>query len=283
MTTWWRVGRALGSVEAIRSQVERTSASRLDDRVPVPPTQDEIAHLAVTMNSMLGRLEASQRAQRRFVSDASHELRSPLATIRASLDVVSPGDPDTSWEELDPILRSETERMSRLVENLLLLSQADDHALTVSRGDVDLDDLVDQEVARLRQLTSLTVRLENVPLRVTGDDHQLQQVLRNLLDNAARHARDVVAVTVSRRHGSAVVCVDDDGPGIPLPERERVFERFVRLDESRSRHSGGAGLGLAIARELARAHGGTLEAGASSLGGASLRLTLPLPEGDRRE
>jgi signal transduction histidine kinase len=167
--------------------------------------------------------------------------------------------------------------MSRLVENLLLLSQADDHALTVSCRDVDLDDLVDQEVRRLRQLTSLAVRLDNGPVRVHGDDHQLQQVLRNLLDNAARHATGVVAVTVSQGARGAVVRVEDDGPGIPPNDRDRVFERFVRLDESRSRHSGGAGLGLAIARELVLAHGGTLVVGDSPSGGASFELTLPLP------
>jgi signal transduction histidine kinase len=277
MITWWRVGRALSSVEAVRSHVERTSASRLQDRVPVPPTHDEIARLAVTMNSMLSRLETSQRAQRRFVSDASHELRSPLATIRASLDVISPDDPDTSWEQLDPILRAETERMSRLVDNLLLLSQADDHALTVSHRDVDLDDLVDQEARRLRRLTPLDVRLSNATVRVRGDEHQLQQVLRNLLDNAARHAAHTVAVTVEPGADGAVVRVEDDGPGIPEADRERVFERFVRLDESRSRHSGGAGLGLAIARELAVAHGGSLVVHESPTGGACFELTLPVP------
>jgi signal transduction histidine kinase len=277
MITWWRVGRALSSVEAIRSHVERTSASRLQDRVPVPPTHDEIAQLAVTMNSMLSRLEASQRAQRRFVSDASHELRSPLATIRASLDVVSPDDPETSWEQLDPILRGETERMSRLVDHLLLLSQADDHALTVSRRDVDLDDLVDREVRRLRRLTPLAVRLTNAAVRVRGDEHQLEQVLRNLLDNAARHAVGTVDVTVERGGASAAVRVEDDGPGIPVADRARVFERFVRLDESRSRHSGGAGLGLAIARELAVAHGGRLSVRESPSGGACFELTLPRP------
>jgi len=279
LIAWWRVGRALSSVEAVRSHVERTTASRLHDRVPVPATGDEVAHLAVTMNSMLGRLEASQGAQRRFVSDASHELRSPLATIRASFDVISPGDPDTSWEQLDPILRAETERMSRLVDNLLLLSQADDHALSVSHGDVDLDDLVDREARRMRQLTPLTVRLDNAAVRVHGDEHQLEQVLRNLLDNAARHGESVIAVTVVRGPDGAIVRVEDDGPGIPPAERERVFERFVRLEERRSRHSGGAGLGLAIARELALAHGGELAVGDSPLGGARFELRLPLPTG----
>lgn len=277
MITWWRVGRALGSVEAVRSHVERTSAARLQDRVPVPATHDEIAHLAVTMNSMLARLEASQRAQRRFISDASHELRSPLATIRASLEVISPGDPETSWEQLDPILRAETERMSQLVDNLLLLSQADDHALTVSRRDVDLDDLVDREARRLRRLTSLTVHVRTAPVRVEGDEHQLQRVLRNLLDNAARHAADAVVITLAQSAGRAVVLVEDDGTGIPPGDRERVFERFVRLDASRSRHAGGAGLGLAIARELAVANGGQLVVRESRSGGACFALSLPLP------
>lgn len=277
MITWWRVGRALRSVEAIRAHVERTSAARLQDRVPVPTSNDEIAHLALTMNSMLGRLEASQRAQRRFVADASHELRSPLATIRASLEVVSPDDPETSWEHLDPILRGETERMTRLVDNLLLLSRVEDRALPVDSRDVDLDDLVDHEARRLRQLTTLTVRLANAAVRVRGDEHQLQQVLRNLFDNAARHAASTVHVTVQQDARVGVVRVEDDGPGIPVAERERVFGRFVRLDESRSRHSGGAGLGLAIARELALAHDGSLVVRDSSMGGACFELTLPLP------
>ncbi|MER7070631.1 HAMP domain-containing sensor histidine kinase [Terrabacter sp. NPDC000476] len=277
MVTWWRVGRALRSVEAIRAHVERTSAARLRDRVPVPQSRDEIADLALTMNSMLARLEASQSAQRRFVADASHELRSPLATIRASLDVVSPDDPDTSWEQLDPILRGETERMSRLVDHLLLLSQADDDALTVSWRDVDLDDLVDEEARRLRQVSRLTVQVASAAVRVRGDVHQLQQVLRNLLDNAARHAVASVRVTVQQDAQYALVRVEDDGPGIRESDRERVFERFFRLDESRSRHSGGSGLGLAIARELAAAHHGALSVRDSPLGGASFELTLPLP------
>jgi signal transduction histidine kinase len=196
------------------------------------------------------------------------------------LEVITPGDPDTSWEQLDPILRDETERMSRLVDHLLLLSQADDHGLIVNGRDVDLDDLLDQEVRRLRQLTPLTVRLDSAPVQIHGDEHQLQQVLRNLLDNAARHAIRAVAVSLECAADHAVVRVEDDGPGIPPADRERVFERFVRLDDSRSRRSGGAGLGLAIARELVGTHGGTLVVGESPSGGAVFELTLPLPSQD---
>ena len=281
LVTWWRVGRALASVEAIRAQVERTGAAHLQDRVPVPPTDDEVAHLAETMNSMLGRLESAQRAQRRFVADASHELRSPLATIRTSLELAGPGtDAETSWEQMAPIVRTEAERMGRLVDNLLLLSRADDASLAEVRREVDLDDLLDAEARRLRGLGGVTVRLDNAPVRVLGDEHQLQQVLRNLLDNAARHARGAVEVTVSTGDGRALVRVDDDGPGIPVEDRERVFERFVRLDASRSRSSGGAGLGLAIARELAVAHGGTLVVTDSPLGGARFELSVPLGAAD---
>ncbi|MGO4600011.1 sensor histidine kinase [Terrabacter sp. 2RAF25] len=277
LVTWWRVGRALGSVDAIRLQVERTTAAHLHDRVPVPATDDEIAHLAETMNSMLARLDSSQRAQRRFVADASHELRSPLATIRTSFEVVDPSVPETSWEQLGPIVRSEAERMGRLVDNLLLLSRADDASLTAVRVEVDLDEVVDAEARRLRQLGGVTVRLENAPMRVLGDELQLQQVVRNLLDNAATHARSRVHVTVSTDGRRALVTVDDDGVGIPARDRERVFERFVRLDASRSRDSGGTGLGLSIARELAVAHGGTLLVSESPLGGARFELSLPLP------
>ncbi len=279
--TWWRVGRALASVEAIRAQVERTGASRLHDRVPVPQTDDEVSHLAETMNSMLERLENAQRTQRRFVADASHELRSPLATIRTSLEVVDPGDPETSWEQLSPIVRAETERMGRLVDNLLLLSRADDATLAEVRREVDLDDLVDREARRVRALSSVAVHVHNRPVRVLGDEHQLEQVLRNLLENASRHARSTVEITVTPDARRVLVQVDDDGPGIQQGDRERVFERFVRLDASRSRASGGAGLGLAIARELTVAHGGTLVARDAPLGGARLELSLPLRTTDQ--
>jgi signal transduction histidine kinase len=280
LVTWWRVGRALASVDAIRLQVERTTAAHLHDRVPVPSTDDEIAHLAETMNSMLARLDASQRAQRRFVADASHELRSPLATIRTSFEVVDASSPETSWDQLGPIVRSETERMARLVDNLLLLSRVDDESSAEVRQEVDLDDLVDAEARRLRRLGGVTVRLENDPVRVLGDEHQLERVLRNLLDNAARHARSTVAISVCSDDRRALVTIDDDGVGIPAGEREHVFERFVRLDASRSRDSGGAGLGLAIARELAVAHGGSLIVTDSHLGGARFELSVPLrPDG----
>ncbi|MGV1010162.1 MAG: sensor histidine kinase [Dermatophilaceae bacterium] len=276
LVTWWRVGRALGSVEDIRRQVETIETAHVTQRVPVPPTRDEVADLARTMNGMLQRLEASDRARRRFVADASHELRSPLATLTAALEVAEGDDTGRTWPQLAPVLTSETRRMTRLVEDLLLLSQADDQVLVPAAEDVDLDDLADLECRRLRRLTPLPVTLSAAPVRVRGDEHKLAQLLRNVLDNAARSARSRVAVSVTRRADVAVITVEDDGDGIPPAQRERVFERFVRLDESRSRGGGGAGLGLSIVHEIAVAHGGSVHVTTSTLGGAAFEIRLPV-------
>jgi len=281
LVTWWLVGRALRSVELIRTQVERIGASRLGERVPVPGSRDEIAHLASTMNAMLTRLETSQSTQRRFVADASHELRSPLATLAAALEVGQVDQSEQTWRDLMPILEAETQRMRHLVDDLLLLSKVDDRGLPVSRADVDLDDLVDQESRRLRGLGQVRVTTRAAPTRVTGDEHKLAQMIRNLADNAARAARAEVRLSVHADGEAAVITVEDDGPGIPVRDRHRVFERFVRLDESRSRQSGGSGLGLSIAHEIVRGHGGVLTVGESDLGGARLTARLPLPAGPR--
>lgn len=275
MVTWWRVGRTLASVDSIREQVERIEAANLTDRVPVPPTHDEIARLASTMNGMLRRLEVSDRTQRQFFADASHELRSPLATLAASLELAQHDDTGLSWLELAPVLGTETERMARIVDDLLLLSKVDNRALALAADDVDLDDLAQLECRRLQQVSSFRVALNATPVRVRGDGHQLGRLLRNLIDNAAGSARSQVRVTVAREGKAALVRVEDDGPGIKPDDRERVFERFVRLDESRSRRSGGSGLGLAIAREIASAHHARLSVQASALGGAAFELRWP--------
>lgn len=275
LVTWWLVGRALGSVEMIRAQVDRIESADLGERVPVPPTRDEIAHLATTMNDMLARLENAQATQRRFVADASHELRSPLATVAAALEVAEADRSGRAGLELGPILQAETGRMRHLVDDLLLLSKVDDRGLHLRRTDVDLDDLLQQESRRLRSLGQLEVITQVAPARVTGDERKLAQALRNLTDNAARVARARVALAVRRDGRDMVLTVEDDGPGIAPEDRDRVFERFVRLDESRSRASGGSGLGLSIAREIVRGHGGALTIGASELGGAAFEIRLP--------
>jgi signal transduction histidine kinase len=275
--TYLLVGRALRPVERIRARVSSISTAQLDERVPVPPTEDEIAHLAQTMNDMLARLEAGHAAQRRFVSDASHELRSPLAAISAALELAHHRPDMLDADLIDESLIPETRRMRELVEDLLLLARADEQQLTFRAASVDLDDLLTAEKARL-QLDAdaqLTVQSSIGAVRVTGDAGQLARMVRNLVDNAARHAHTLIELHCSTRAELAVIRVADDGPGIPPDQRDRVFDRFVRLDAARARDGGGSGLGLAIAAEIVAAHRGTITIGERAGGGACITVTLP--------
>jgi signal transduction histidine kinase len=277
--SWMLAGRALGPVERIRTRVQGIESSDLTERVPVPQTNDEIARLAATMNEMLDRLQAGQATQRRFVADASHELRSPLATVAAGLDVVAPSAQGQAWENLHQLMRGEAERMRRLVENLLLLAKVDDAALPMQRAEVDLDDLVDAEVLRLRESNGrrLKVTADVHPVRVHGDPLRLSQLIRNLVENAALAAHTSVRLSTTEQDGRAVLTIEDDGDGIPEADRRRVFERFVRLDASRDRSSGGSGLGLSIVQEIIKAHDGTVTLDTASTGGTTATVTLPLP------
>ncbi|HET8602466.1 MAG TPA: HAMP domain-containing sensor histidine kinase [Marmoricola sp.] len=268
--TWLLVGRALGPVEQIRRQVASLEATDLSRRVPVPVTYDEVQRLAETMNQMLARLEQAQQLQRRFVSDASHELRSPLATLSASLELTASRDDD----DLHRIMQAEVVRMRRLVDDLLLLTRADDHGLRPVLEDVDLDDVARRAVARLRAATDLQVVAAIAPVRVQGDPGRLEQMLGNLLDNAAHAAASTVQVSLTATGGTALLVVEDDGPGIPPQDRARAFERFVRLDPGRSRDDGGSGLGLSIVREIARGHHITIVLGDAPLGGARFELRM---------
>jgi signal transduction histidine kinase len=224
------------------------------------------------MNAMLARLQAAQAAQRRFVADASHELRSPLATIATGLELLSRGNAGPDAVEA---LRGETARLGRLVDALLLLARADERGLTPRREDVDLDEVAQAE--QRRPSVGIALRVDAAPVRVVGDRARLAQVVRNLVDNACRHARSAVVVSVRRSDGHAELDVADDGPGVPPDQRARVFERFVRLDDARARADGGAGLGLAIVAEVVAAHGGTVDVVGSPMGGALFRVRLPLP------
>lgn len=278
-TSYWLTGRALAPVDAMRRRLAGITATDLSARVPVPPSRDEVAQLAVTMNATLDRLAAATEAQRRFVADASHELRSPLATIRAAHEVASVHPEAVHGTVLTTDVLSEVDRLERLVDDLLFLARMDENGPRSHREEVDLDDLVTAEADRLRRTTDLEIAVDLVPVRLVGDRHELGRVLRNLADNAARHAAGLVRLRVHRLGGTGIVDVIDDGPGIPASEAERVFHRFVRLDASRQRAVGGAGLGLAIAREIARAHGGDLSV-VSRRGGAHLRLRLPTRGGE---
>lgn len=274
--TYLLVGRSLRSVDAIRARVADISSSDLAERVPVPSNFDEISALAVTMNEMLARIEAGHDAQRRFVGDASHELRSPVTAILSALDVAA-AHPEFLNEELaTSTLRPEAERMESLVEDLLLLARADESGLTLGRKDVDLDDVASSEMGRLLRETALTVEADLAPTRLVGDPGGLSRVLRNLLENAARHATSRVELRVYPEGGYAVVTVADDGPGIPEADRAHVFDRFVRRDSARARSGGGTGLGLAIVAEVIAAHGGTVTIGDRPDGGALMTVRIPL-------
>jgi signal transduction histidine kinase len=270
--TYFFAGRALRPVEAIRAQVASMSEKDLAERVPVPVARDEVGRLAETMNGMIARLESAQKVQRRFVADASHELRSPLATIGAGLELLQDSDPGTVRT-----LRGETERLGRLVDDLLLLARADERGLQPRRDEVDLDELVEAERARPYE-DGVRTEVRTEPVRVVGDRGQLVRVLRNLVDNAHRHAGAQVVVTLGRDGDQAALDVADDGPGVPADDRSRIFERFVRLDDARARADGGSGLGLAIVAEVVAAHDGKVWVEENPGGGALFRVRLPAAE-----
>jgi signal transduction histidine kinase len=276
LATWFAVGRALAPVEEIRLEVDEISAAQLHRRVPVPRADDEIGRLAATMNRMLERLESARNSQRRFVSDASHELRSPITTIRSHAEVAVAHPDRVTAVELAEVVLAEQQRMQRLVDDLLLLARADEH-VPLAREAVDLDDLAFEVGHRLRSATSKRVDTSGVSAaRVQGDVDALRRMMRNVGENAARHASSRVDIALAERGDEAVLTIDDDGPGIPASERARVLQRFVRLDEARSRDEGGSGLGLSIVDEVVRAHGGSVSIQQSPLGGARIRITLPV-------
>ncbi|MCY0906143.1 sensor histidine kinase [Arthrobacter sp. H14-L1] len=273
-SVWVLVGRSLRQVERIRGQVARINASRLSERVDIPATNDEIHHLALTMNTMLDRLQASDGEQRRFISDASHELRSPLATISVGLEIAAADPSGDTWRQMQSMLSGETARMRYLVDDLLTLAKADDEGVRVAAADVDLDDVLDTEIRRLRSMSAHHISADLTPVRVTGDARRLGQVLRNVLDNANRHARSRILVRLTAGPGGARVVIDNDGDPVPEADRQRIFERFVRLDESRSRESGGSGLGLAIAAGIMAAHHGSITASVSPAGECRFEIFL---------
>ena len=274
-TTWVVAARALAPVERIRREVEEITGDRLDRRVPPPRSRDEIHRLAQTMNAMLARLEDSRNRQQQFVADASHELRSPLASIRQAAEIAQSHPGALPEGELAEAVLEESARMQRLVEQLLLLTRADGGVVTHGHQEVDLDDLALAEARRVGR-SGLVVETSGVGAgRVRGDSTALAQVVRNLVDNAARHARTTVAVTVRETGDRVELVVEDDGGGIPEEHRQRVFERFVRLDEARARDAGGSGLGLAIVKEIVAVHGGTVSVASAQLGGARFVVRLP--------
>lgn len=275
LVVWSVAGRALRPVEVMRQEVSSITSTSLSRRVPEPPAQDEIARLATTLNDMLARLDAANDRQRQFMADASHELRTPLANIRAAIEVSMAHPSLTDWDELSEDVLRQTARVERLTENLLLLATGDATRSRAAGDLVDLAMLLDRELERSAAGIHVEREGEPGPVLVAGDRDEIARALTNLVDNALRHARQ--RVTGGLRSGArwAEMWVADDGPGVPAAQRERIFDRFVRLDDHRDRTDGGVGLGLAIARDLVQRNGGTLTLDAHGEG-ATFRIRLPL-------
>lgn len=269
---------ALRTVDRLRQQVETITSTDLHRRLELPPAQDEVRALAETMNQMLERLEAAAKAQRRFVADAAHELRSPLAALHAQLEVnLRHPDPERLTDRL-PGMLEDTARLARLVDDLLALARLDETSRPPRRQLVDLDEVVFAQVGQLRPSARVPLRTGGVSAAlVTGDADLLSRVVRNLLDNALRYADSQVEVMLISRDGLVELTVHDDGPGIPQADVERVFRRFERLQDARDRDSGGSGLGLAIVHDAVRTAGGTVTVEPSSRGA---RLVVRLPSAE---
>src|SRR6185312_15485656 len=273
---WWLAGRSLAPIERVRAQAQQIGVERLDERIAVPDTGDEVARLAATLNTMLARIEAGVEEQRRLVADTSHELRSPLAVMRAEIDVSLRAD------DLEPAARGvlisareEVDGMSRIVDDLLTLASADEGRLELVLERADLADVAAEAVEALASLAAA----RDVSLRLEGEP---APALGNLVDNAIKHgpAGTAVVVSTGTAGGDAIVAVEDAGAPIPTELRERVFDRFFRLDGSRSRTTGGSGIGLAIVDEIARAHDGRAWVEPGAAGGN--RFAVALPERNER-
>jgi signal transduction histidine kinase len=274
VVVWVGVGRAFRPIDAMRETVSEISDRNLAQRVPEPATGDEVARLAVTMNDMLGRLEAASHRERQLVADASHELRSPVAAVRALVETRSVAGDDV--EAHDAATLAAIVRLQALVEQLLELASQDAEGIRDPHP-VDLDDVVLTQADVLRRTTGLAIDTTAVSAgQVTGDADALRRLVENLASNAARHAVGRVSFTLSERDGVVTLAVADDGPGIPEADRRRIFERFTRLDDARSADDAGAGLGLAIVAGITARHRGSVAVDDDPvLGGARFVVRFP--------
>ena len=272
--TWFMVGRALRPVHNISGQVTSITATTLDERVPVPASGDEIAELAGLMNEMLDRLQNASDRQRQFVADASHELRSPLSTIKAAAEISRLSEDPERMRRLAEEVDAEADRMEMLISDLLDLARLDEDAEGPSQQ-VDVTAVCRDVAGRFNDIECSIVFHPSSPVLVEGPASQIERAVFNILLNGTHHAESKVRVVSRLRDNRAVVAVDDDGPGISPELRSVVFDRFARGDESRARSTGGAGLGLAIVKAIASQQGGSITVDESpDLGGASFTLDL---------
>jgi signal transduction histidine kinase len=270
---WYMAGRALRPVEAIRSEAASITHTTIHRRLPVPATHDEISRLASTMNEMLDRLEDASTRQRKFVSDASHELRSPVASIRTQLEVALRRPSRDDWPVVAQRVLAEDERLEQAVADLVELARLDEGVAARDLAEVDLDEVVFEECGRERAIPIDTSGVSGG--RVNGRRDALARAVRNLVDNACRHAESRVIVTLQTRGDDVELVVADDGPGIAPEDRIRVFERFTRLDEGRARDAGGMGLGLAVVKTTIERHGGSVAIEDAEPHGARFVVRIP--------
>jgi heavy metal sensor kinase len=281
LIAYWLAHKALQPVERITSDADDIGIDRLNERVAVPDSHDETRRLAVTLNAMLERIEQGVLERHRLVADASHELRTPLAVMRSEIDVTLGADklsPET--REVLGSVREEVDRMARTIENLLTLAQADEGRLELLTRPLDLRQVAEDAARTLQPLVSAkgqSLQVEGGHEQVQADPPRILLVMTNLIENAIKFSPDggVIKVASWRREGEVGISVTDDGPGIPVPDRERLFDRFYRADNARGRATDGSGLGLAICREVAAAHGGRIWVDAAPGGGSVFSLALP--------
>lgn len=274
--SWMLAARTLRPVEQMRAAADSISIGDLSERIPVPEKDADLSRLAGTFNAMLARLEASVAEQRRFVSDASHELKSPVAAIRIMLETMRDHPDAVDVNELLDDLMGENERVSGIVSDLLLLARQDEGVSRLNKEPIDICDLLYEEAALLKGRTTNEIDVSDVQPVVCSADHEaLSHAVRNLMDNAARYAKTRVKVSCAQTDDAVRITVSDDGKGIAPEDRERVFGRFVRLEEGRSRKEGSTGLGLAVVKTVAAQHGGTAMFVEPELGGATAVLEIP--------
>ena len=275
---WVVVSLAMKPVETVRTAVDEISEGSLDERLPSPNTGDELERLVDTMNRMLERLQEVMKRERRFIADASHELRTPIAAMRAALEV---GDDRQSAAEASQYSAlSSLQRLEMLAEDLLLLGSDQNSATLAQSRPVDIDELVLEKAEQLRRGTSLEIDTSKVSAgQVLAQEADIMRVIDNLASNAVRHADSYVAITITENSGTVRMVVCDDGIGIPIEFRQSVFERFVRIEGDRDRKSGGTGLGLSIVWDIVHRYGGAVEVGTSTRGGAAFIVELPATAG----
>ena len=277
LAIWAAVGQVLRPVRAISGRVAAISGSTLDERVPEPDSEDEIAELAALMNEMLNRLQAASNRQRAFTADASHELRAPLSTLLAAVEVAEVSSDPQKLQELSVKIGGEARRMQDLIADLLDLARLDDQRREELLHTVDLRAVCEQAIERVNGQGVAVTLAGTAESPIVGIESQIERAVFNLVDNAVAHADQQVLVTLVESATSAAVVVEDDGPGIPPEDRVRVLDRFVTLDESRQRRTGSSGLGLSLSHAIAERHQGSIDVTDSEqLGGARVTIELPL-------